>query len=114
MRPSLTPLYFRGVVETHQTEVMVIAEKRGKNEDRELYVAFQRIVTRGTEYVSLERFQRIKFTLRFLPKSMNIVGTQLADLAAYPIARRALDARKDNPAFDIVRKKFCRQFKIFP
>ena len=102
------------IEEAHQTEVMVIAEKRGRNEDRLLHVAFQRIVTRGTEYVSLDRFKKIKFTLRFLPKSMNIVGTQLADLAAYPIARRALYPDKPNPAFEIVRKKFCRQFKIFP
>lgn len=100
--------------EAHQKAVVVIAEQRGKNEDRELFTAFQDIIQRGTAYVSRERFQKIKWTLKFLPKSMNIVGTQLADLAAYPIARRALDKTKPNPAFDIVRKKFCRMFKIFP
>lgn len=97
-----------------QTEVTVIAEMRGKREDRQFHVAFQRIVTAGSGYVDGSRFRRISFTLRFLPKSMNIIGTQMADLAAYPIARYALDRTKPNPAFDIVRRKFCRQLKIFP
>jgi len=97
-----------------QSEVVIVAEKRGKNEDRQLYLAFQRIVTLGTEYVGAERFLKIKFTLRFLPKAMNIVGTQMADLAAYPIARRALDSAKPNPPYEIVRKKLCRTLKIFP
>lgn len=82
----------------HQTDVSIVAEKRGKNEDRQLHLAFQRVVTLGTAYVSAERFQKITFHLRFLPKSMNIVGTQMADLAAYPIARHVLDWTKSNPA----------------
>jgi hypothetical protein len=97
-----------------QTEIMVIAEKRGKKEDRELHSAFQRLVTRGSEYVDGARFRKISWTLRFLPKSMNIVGTQMADLAAYPIARYALDKTKPNPAYEIVRPKLCRVLKIFP
>lgn len=97
-----------------QTAVTIIAEKRGKNEDRELYLAFQRTITRGTDYIDAERFQKIDFKLRFIPKSMNVIGTQMADLAAYPIARRVLDRSKPNPAYDVVRQKLCRQLKIFP
>ena len=97
-----------------QTDVTIIAEKRGKKEDRDLYVAFQRIVTRGSGYVPAARFNAIRFTLTFLPKSFNVVGTQLSDLAAYPIARRVLDRDKPNPAYDIVQKHLCRQLKIFP
>jgi len=97
-----------------QTDVTIIAEKRGKNEDRELHVAFDRIVMRGTEYISLERFRAIRWRLRFIPKSMNIIGTQMADLAAYPIARRVLDLEKHNPAYEVIRSKFCRVLKIFP
>ncbi|MBI2833043.1 MAG: DUF3800 domain-containing protein [Acidobacteria bacterium] len=98
-----------------QKEVVIIAERRGKNEDRELHLAFQRIVSRGTEYYEGHRFRAIKWTLRFLPKSMNIVGTQVADLAAYPVARYALDPNRPNPAFDVIRPKFLRGFvKIFP
>ena len=98
----------------HQTEVSIVAEKRGQREDRELHTAFQRIVSAGSAYVSGDRFRRIHFRLQFLPKSMNIVGTQLADLAAYPIARHVLDSTRPNPSFDIVRRKFCRALKIFP
>jgi Protein of unknown function (DUF3800) len=97
-----------------QTEVTIIAERRGEREDRELNNAFQRIVTLGSDYVDGSRFRRINFTLRFLPKSMNVVGTQMADLAAYPIARYVLDKDKPNPAYDIVSRKLCRVLKIFP
>ena len=100
---------------TKQTsDIVVIAERRGQKEDRELHSAFQRIVTSGSEYVDGARFRSIRWTLRFLPKSMNIVGTQMADLAAYPIARYALDKAKPNPAYEIVRHKLCRVLKIFP
>ena len=72
------------VLEAHeQTDVTIIAEKRGTNEDRELHVAFQRIVTNGSAYVDGARFRRVSFSPRFLPKAMNIVGTQVADLAAH-------------------------------
>jgi hypothetical protein len=97
-----------------QEEVTIIAEQRGKREDRELYVAFQRIVTTGSEYVDGARFRRIRFTLRFLPKAMNVVGTQMADLVAYPVARYVLDRDRRNPAYEIIRTKLCRQLKVFP
>jgi hypothetical protein len=94
--------------------VTIVAEKRGEREDRELHAAFQQIVTAGTAYVDQARFRRIRFTLKFLPKSMNIIGTQMADLAAYPIARHVLDGSKPNPAFDVIRPKLCRALKVFP
>jgi len=100
---------------TGQKKVVIVAEKRGEREDRELFVSFQRIVTAGTSFVDGERFRQIAFTLRFLPKNMNIVGTQIADLAAYPVARYALDPSKSNPAFDVIKPKFYRNtLKIFP
>lgn len=39
---------------------------------------------------------------------MNITGTQLADLAAYPIVRNVLHPDRPNPAYDIVSKNFTR------
>jgi len=51
---------------------------------------------------------------------MNIVGMQMADLAAYPTARHVIDPNKLNPAYDILRPRFyvgpgfvCG-LKIFP
>lgn len=106
--------------ETKQTEITIIAEARGKNEDRDLELSFLHFVNYGTEYVDANRFKKIRFKLTFRPKSMNIVGTQLADLAAYPIARYILNPRQPNPAYNIVEKKFYRAkgrilgLKIFP
>ena len=51
---------------------------------------------------------------------MNIIGTQMADLAAYPIARYVLDRKKPNPAYEAIKAKFyqgsglVRGLKIFP
>ncbi|MDP2601964.1 MAG: DUF3800 domain-containing protein [Deltaproteobacteria bacterium] len=103
-----------------QDRANIVAEARGKREDDELRLSFLRIVNDGTEYISAERFKQIQFQLHFKSKSMNIVGTQMADLAAYPIARYVLDPNRPNPAYDIIKDKFyrgrgwVRGLKIFP
>ena len=58
-------------------------------------------------------FKRIRFTLKFVPKARNVIGTQVADLAAYPIARRVLTGTP-GPAYEVIRPKFARRLKIFP
>lgn len=45
---------------------------------------------------------------------MNIVGTQLADLAAYPLARYVLNSNKSNPAYEIIKAKFYQGLKLLP
>lgn len=103
-----------------QTEVYLIAEGRGKREDDELRLSFLQTVTYGTDFIPASRFKKINFHLRFKPKSMNVIGTQLADLAAYPIARYAINPTKPLPAYDVVRKRFYQGkgwihgLKIFP
>lgn len=103
-----------------QNEIRIIAEARGKREDDDLRLSFYRIVNSGTEYILASRFKHIQFALEFKPKAMNIVGTQLADLAGYPIARYVLDPKKANPAYEILKGKFycgpgwVRGLKIFP
>ena len=106
--------------ENDQTEVEIIAEARGKNEDNELKSTFLKIITEGTEYISADRFRRIKFSIKFLSKKRNIIGTQLADLAAYPIARKIQKPEKPNPAYEIIKNKFYQGkgkihgLKVFP
>jgi hypothetical protein len=103
-------------------DAILIAESRGKKEDTELQLAFLRIVNNGTWYCPRERFKQFDFRLDFVSKERNLVGTQLADLAAYPTARWIIDPRKANPAFDIVRRKIlCKVdtgyllgLKVFP
>jgi len=102
--------------------VILIAESRGKKEDSELLVAFSRIVKNGTWFCDRERFKPYNFRLEFVAKERNVIGTQLADLAAYPTARWIIDPKKHNPAFDVVRPKILRRIdtgfllglKIFP
>jgi hypothetical protein len=103
-----------------QDEVHLIAEARGKKEDNELRLSFLKIVTQGTKYNSAERFRKIKFHLVFKAKAMNVVGTQLADLAAYPIARYVINPNQPPPAYEIIKRRFyngpgsVRGLKIFP
>lgn len=65
-------------------------------------------------------FKSIDFDLKFVKKSANVLGHQLADLCAYPIARHVIDPMKSHRAFEIVRSKFIDRagwrhgFKIFP
>lgn len=74
----------------HQTVLPMIVEARGKNEDNRLKATFYDLAARGTDYVSSPRLQRCRFPLQFHDKRKNIVGIQLADLCAYPAARRIL------------------------
>lgn len=83
-------------------------------------LSFLNTVTYGTDFISAARFKRITFHLRFKPKAMNVVGTQLADLAAYPIARYVINPAKPLPAYEVVRTRFYQGtglisgLKIFP
>ena len=102
-----------------ENSVYIVAEARGKKEDAELEQSFLRIISYGTSFCSADRFKRVNFQLRFIPKQMNIVGTQLADLAGYPIARKILNSDKENQAYEIIRNKFYQNgnvhgLKIFP
>ena len=103
-----------------QTEVHIIAEARGKREDDELRLSFLNTVTYGTDFIPADRFRKVTFHLLFKPKAMNVVGTQLADLAAYPIARYVINPGRPLPAYEVVRKRFyvgpgwVHGLKIFP
>jgi len=106
--------------DANQNQVTVIAEARGKQEDKELQVSFWVMVNAGTEYIAAHRFKNIQFALQFVPKAMNVVGNQMADLVAYPIARHVLDPTKPNPAYEVIRTKkyqgrgLVQGLKIFP
>lgn len=106
--------------DVRQDQVYIIAESRGKKEDDDLKLSFFKIISQGTQYNTTDRFKKIDFKLQFVPKVMNIIGTQLADLAAYPVARHILHPDRPNQAYDVVSKKFyrgkglVRGLKIFP
>lgn len=63
------------------------------------------------------------FEMVFASKRQNMPGLQIADLAAYPIARHVIDPGAANPAYDFVARRFRRSpkgeadgwgLKIFP
>ena len=106
--------------EVQQKEIYLIAESRGKREDHNLELSFLKIISQGTEYIDSKRFKQIDFNLKFVSKKMNITGTQLADLVAYPVARHALNPNKINLSYNVISEKFyigkgkINGLKIFP
>ena len=106
--------------EQKQTDVCVLAEARGKLEDKELELSFLRTVSNGTYYISANRFRTVKFTLKFAEKTRNVVGNQMADLIVYPIARHVLDPSKPNLPYEALAAKEyrgsgrVRGLKVFP
>jgi len=97
----------------------VIAEARGKNEDRDLSVAFYKLLAEGSDFIEHERFNSLYCPLSFENKKKNICGLQLADLCAYPSARHILRPDQPNRAFETIEKHIydggsVRGWKIFP
>jgi hypothetical protein len=103
-----------------ERELEIIIEKRGAKEDRKLQEHFQRLIARGTAYVTASRLNNYKLAIIFKSKKDNINGLQLADLIAYPIARSVLEPSRPNPSFDVLACKFYSKngkrygLKIFP
>lgn len=100
--------------------VSIYIEKRGKKEDALLATHLQKVLARGTYYVSSERLNKLIKGFKFYDKKQDIIGLQIADLIAYPIARHVIDPQRANPAFDLFDCKFYWKnnarygLKIFP
>lgn len=107
-------------VASNDAKLDIVLEKRGKKEDRQLEAHFNRLRARGTYYISPDRIRQYDVKISFSDKKDDIDGLQLADLAAYPIARFVIDSERANPAFNILAEKFYSQgkkrygLKIFP
>jgi hypothetical protein len=96
----------------------VLIEQRGKREDDELELEFRRVCA-GANY----RNEVLAFEPRFVPKSANVPGLQLADLIARPIGRYILNRNQPNRAYDVIAQKLDRSptgqisgwgLKVFP
>lgn len=96
-----------------QTDLPVIAEARGRNEDDALRASFHRLMTEGTYYNDARRFGRLVCPISFRRKQDNIAGIQLADLCAYPTARHVLDATKPNLPWKAIAAKFYRAGNVY-
>ena len=89
--------------EQNESQLPVIAEARGQQEDDALRASFHRLMTQGTYFNSAERFQKMVCPISFRRKQDNIAGIQLADLCAHPTARHLLKPSVANQAFDVVK-----------
>lgn len=78
-------------------------EMRGKKEDKELADYYELIRTKGTKWLSPERLNAHLSKFIFLSKKQNVIGLQLADMIAYPIARYVLNSNAVNLAYDTLR-----------
>ena len=101
-------------------QLEIVIERRGKKEDKKLEEHFQRLMSKGTGYVTPQRIRNLNPVISFRDKKDNINGLQLADLLAYPTARYVIDKERANPAFDLIAPKFYHKdgkrhgLKIFP
>ncbi len=111
--------FLDGIHRPDKTLEMVI-ERRGKREDQSLHSHYQRLMSRGTGFVSRDRLIEYALGIRFKKKIQDISGLQLADLIAYPIARYVIDPQRANPTFDIINPKIYSRngqrygLKIYP
>jgi len=80
----------------------VLAESRGETEDRRLIDEYHRLQASSSSYNCDLRSITSLWTLK---KTENIVGLQIADLAAYPIASKVLRPHSSQPAFDVLLPK---------
>lgn len=113
-------VFFLDDIATPNKELFVVIERRGKNEDKKLEEHFQRLLSRGTGYVSSNRLVEYNFKIKFRRKNEDVNGLQLADLIAYPLARYVIDPNRANPAFDVFASKIYSKsgkrygLKVFP
>jgi hypothetical protein len=100
----------------------IIAESRGKREDKELQREYQSLRRLGfATYGATDVQQRRPETVQrlypdridFLRKERAAAGLELADLAAYPIARAVVSQHWASPSVRVVQAKL-RQLVLFP
>ncbi|HUW57283.1 MAG TPA: DUF3800 domain-containing protein [Planctomycetota bacterium] len=100
----------------------IIAERRGKLQDKSLqhqYQVFRRVGLSdyGAADVQTRRSRTVRTVfpqrVEFAGKSKVVAGLELADLAAYPIARAYINQQWDNPAYLPVARKL-RTSVVFP
>jgi len=107
----------------HGAQVHIKAEKRGSREDNLLLAHYNSILDKGTYYVSKQRMQKTIAGFKFHSKRDNIIGLQLADLCAYPLARHLIAPQVPYMPFDVIKGKiYCNRagnfrgygLKLFP
>lgn len=99
-------------------------ESRQTHNDEKLAEVYENFRNKDQSMFKRDEIQAKLVDLSFNQKVQNIVGMQIADLAAYPIGRWVMDNSKKNKAFEIIEKKFHKSsrsssylnygLKVFP
>jgi hypothetical protein len=106
-----------------EAKVDIKLEKRGGKEDNLLLAHYNSIIDKGTYYISKNRLQNAINGLKIRSKKDNIIGLQLSDLCAYPLARHLLNPKVPYKSFDVIKEKiYCDRkgnfrgygLKLFP
>jgi hypothetical protein len=88
-----------------KSRVEVFAEQRGRKDDQMLLSYFNSIMDRGTYYLSPDRLREKITGFHFHSKHDNIIGLQITDLCAYPMARHLLHPKEPYIPFTVIEKK---------
>jgi len=88
---------------SEDADLHIMAEMRGRQQDKNLLNYYNKLRDVGTHWVTPERLQSHIRKFNFLSKKQNVTGLQLADLIAYPIAQYLLNPDRVNVAYDIVK-----------
>jgi hypothetical protein len=101
-----------------KSPLVCVFEQRGEAEDNRLAKVFN-LACGGANMWG----RKFPFQMVFANKQQNMPGLQIADLAAYPIARHVINPDAPNPAYDVVRTRLRKSpngkeigwgLKIFP
>ncbi|MBO7323701.1 MAG: DUF3800 domain-containing protein, partial [Bacteroidales bacterium] len=115
-----TVFYLDSIVDAGSADLSIIAEKRGKKEDQNLYDYFINLLDKGTYWVSPERLKNYFKKFIFCAKREDINCLQIADLIAYPVTRHILDPDEVNLSFEIIKENLfyeggkVRGLKVIP
>lgn len=87
-------------------KVVIRMESRETHNDKVLAEDYENFKNKGNSMIPPEEVRAKLIDLSFNQKSQNVAGHQIADLVAYPIGIHVFQSKRDNPAFQIIEKKF--------
>lgn len=91
---------------TNETILPIVAESRGAKEDGQLKDSFYELIN------SNHTNNWPDFSIIFRSKYNNIAGLQIADLCAYPAARKILKPEKINPSYESIHSHIYAYEKL--
>ncbi len=107
----------------NDSTIEILVEERGRKEDNMLLSHFNSTMDRGTFFVKSARLKNKIIRFGFHSKKENIIGLQIADLCAYPLARNILNPDEPYMPFQVIKNKiYCNAkgeymgwgLKVFP